>query len=417
MPDLSSLRSPSQELALVDLVERLERYRTGRWAVQVHLSRLLPVYRRDSFLRIATETFGAAVLGLDGQLFLLNDNEIFFVARDVTPTLLRVPVERIKTLFPLDPIFARPLAEASCVDNGGFSTLYNLELDYEALLQEARARLTKADQARLAAAQRKTTTSVPLRPEALARLDQTLATLDVAALTRRQTVCTLIDDGAPELLFDEVYVSIEDLQNTLLPGSDLAANVWLFRYLTATLDHRMMFTLMRDGVGATTRPFSVNLNVASVLSPLFPKFEAVIAPQLRGRLVVEMNTIDVFSDMNGFLFARDYLREHGFRICLDGLTHHTLPYYDREKLGFDLVKLHWTPDSLDTMQPEQLPMLRTIVREVGVAHTILCRCDDQRALDMGRELGIVMFQGRAVDRLLKAPAPPPKKPDYVLRYR
>jgi len=384
--------------------------------VHLHLSRLSSVFRREDFLRIATENFAATVCGFDGQVFGLHNGDLFFIARDATPTMLQVPVAKLQMLFAQDPLLQREVPEETGRDADGFCTVYNLETDYNALLEDSRKMLRKADEARLASAQHKAKLVEPVKPELLGRLEQALNKVDVSAVVRRQTVCTLIETQPPQPLFDETYISIEDLQDIATPGTDLGSNVWLFRYLTQTLDQRMMTMLIRDGIGATGRPFSINLNVASILSTTFPKFEAAIAPQLRGRLVIEMNKLDVFSDMNAFVFARDYLRDHGFRLCLDGLTHQTIPFYDREKLGFDLVKLYWTPNSLDTMLDAGVPALRSVVREIGIAHTILCRCEDETALTVGRDLGIVMFQGRQVDKMLKEPPPPPP-PRPEIRYR
>jgi EAL domain-containing protein (putative c-di-GMP-specific phosphodiesterase class I) len=200
-----------------------------------------------------------------------------------------------------------------------------------------------------------------------------------------------------------MFVSIDDLGQTLMPGVSIAADPWLFQRLTRTLDGRVLRQVTHD-YAKTERAFSLNLNVATVLSPDFRRFEQTIGLGVRGRLIVEFQHIDVFSDMPAYLFAREYLREVGFKICIDGLNHLTLPFIDREKLGLDLLKMHWSDDLLAGMGPDSITALEQSVRNAGVARIIMCRCESERALKIGHNMGISLFQGRHIDSLL-APAP------------
>jgi len=400
MLDLLRSRPPSQEIMLLDYVKRLGKLRKGRIGVHIHFSHLAAMFRREPYIRIASEIFTTCVSAFEGQLHRLDNHDLIFIAKDASIDALDNAVNRLRVLFSEDP-----LAQFHSDTNGPslFCTWYNLETDYDALLGTAEKILADAEAARakpeVDPGAESSLLLSPIRPEILARLDQALEKTDVSSIARRQTVCLIMEDMAVQPLFEEIFVSIEDLQGVATPGVDLMANRWLFQYLTHTLDKRIMSMLIRDGV-ITARPFSLNLNVATILSPEFARFEAIITPQLRGRLVVEMNKLDVFSDMGAFLFARDYLHDRGFRICLDGLTHHTLAYYDRTRLGFDLIKIYWTPDSIDDMRPEMMNLVRERVMEAGQARTILCRCETARAIEIGQSLGVVMFQGRHVDGLL-----------------
>ena len=399
MSEHNQIKIPTQELAFADYMERLSRYRSNRIGVRVNLSLLNLAYRRDDYIRIAITTFANNVKPFEGHLFILSNNDIIFVAKDITKTMLDAVVGRLRVLFINDPLMH------SNDEDIHFCDWYNIETDYEKLLELSYMYLKVAEQTRQTAEPAnvapKDGTLTPIRPELLAKLENTLANADLSNVVRRQTVCTLFEGQPPQTLFEEIFVSIDDLQNVATPGIDLRANRWLFQYLTQTLDRRVLHMLIRDGIRGDM-PFSLNLNVATVLSQDFVRFEEVIAPQLRNRLVIEFNKIDVFSDMGSFLFARDYLRDHGFRLCLDGLTHHTLNYYSRSHLGFDLIKIYWTPDGLDSVMPETLPALRNIIMETGQARTILCRCENSQAVEVGQQLGIVMFEGRHVERLLSS---------------
>jgi hypothetical protein len=64
-------------------------------------------------------------------------------------------------------------------------------------------------------------------------------------------------------------------------------------------------------------------------------------------VVVELQRIDIFSDFGGFSFARDYLLERGYTICVDGMTQQSVQFIDRNQLKVDFVKMIWSPELTD----------------------------------------------------------------------
>src|SRR3546814_7094280 len=110
----------------------------------------------------------------------------------------------------------------------------------------------------------------------------------------------------------------------------------------------------------------LNINIASVLSPRFLEFDARLDKTRRNTIVIELQKMDVFADMARYLFAREFLLDRGYRICLDGLTSLSLPFIERQKLGFDLIKLHWTPQLRQQIEGTDGDKLRDA--KIGRAH-------------------------------------------------
>ncbi len=233
----------------------------------------------------------------------------------------------------------------------------------------------------------------------LGELVNAIAQADLSNMLRRQVVCTVEPGGPPKPLFHETYISIADLAVAVMPRYDLAADRWLFRYLTQTLDRRMLAMLRRGHERVTATAFSLNLNVATVLSPEFLEFDAGLRTGARGSIVIELDKTDIYSDIGAYLFARDFARERGYRICLDGATDLTLPFIDRERLGLDLVKMFWSSDMLEVGRSARADSLRDSIERVGRGRLILARCDSEAAVRFGLGLGIATFQGRFIDRL------------------
>jgi hypothetical protein len=386
-------KNAGQEYALLELAERLERYRDGRLAVHIHLSRLAPHHRRAQYIRLALSTFDNSIAQGEGQTFLLRNNDIVFVGPAESAKFVESAVIRLRYLFSEDAL----VQQLDDHQESGFCTWYPLDREYPRFLSACRRLHTLSQtgqSSRLAAGPDK----VPLDPKSLAKLEELLVGTDISNLIRNQPVCTLGDGLEPEILFHEMYVSIADLESTLLPRVQITANPWLFQYLTQSLDRRMLAHLAREW--GNDRSFSINLNVSTLLSQEFLKFDKQISSTARGRLVIEVQKVDIFADMGAFLFARDYARDRGYRLCLDGMTHLTLPFIDREKLGLDLVKLLWSPELASVDNAKQLDDLRACVAAIGAPRVILAHCDSEEAFKVGHSLGITLFQGRLISKLV-----------------
>ncbi len=398
----SVLRAPTAEYALYDYAERLEKHRRGRVAIHIHLSKLQPHNRREHHIRIATNTFESLVKYFDGQLFVLKNNDIIFVARDVPVEKIDDAVLRLRYLFSEDPLAQYADQEAGDV---GFCTWYLLERDYPRFLALSRHFYERSMVVHAEKRLKEASTGMPMMerkpmgPTHLAKLEEGLQHTDLANLIRNQPVCAYSAGLTPKPIFHELYVSIADLEETLMPGIQLTANRWLFQYLTLTLDKRMLSHLEREN-SQLERAFSINLNTATVLSPDFHKFDQNISSNLRGRLVIELQKMDVFADMGAYLFARDYLHDRGYRVCLDGLTHLTLPYMDRDRLGLDMMKMYWSPELVNLQNSDTFSRLKDNVGSGGPTRIILSRCDNDEAIHVGQSMGINMFQGRAMDTIL-----------------
>lgn len=418
-PD-SVLRAPSAEYALYDYAERLDKHRRGRVAIHIHLSKLQPHNRREHHIRIATNTFESLVRFFDGQLFVLKNNDIIFVARDVPVEKIDDAVLRLRYLFSEDPLAQYADQEGGDV---GFCTWYLLERDYPRFLALARHYYERSMIVHAEKRLQEAATGVPqaerkpATPAQIGKLEEALAHTDLANMIRNQPVCAYATGIPPKAIFHELYVSIAELEEALMPGVSLTTNRWLFQYLTLTLDKRMLSHLEREGQ-SLERAFSINLNTSTVLSPEFHKFDQNISSNLRGRLVIELQKMDVFADMGAYLFARDYLHDRGYRVCLDGLTHLTLPYMDRDRLGLDMMKMYWSPELISLQNSDTFTHLKENVGAGGPTRIILTRCDNEEAIQLGQTMGINMFQGRAMDTILanhtvvydnRQPKPPPRE--------
>lgn len=378
------------ESLMYDAIERIGRNRDGRLVVHIHLSRLLPHNSEDSKIRIAFRMFEGMADSVRGQLFLLSNNDIVFVSKDARLADVDAMVYRLRALFSKDPL---TYAETG---NGfdRFATYYELEYQFDVFFalcaqfrDEAKKRQKEGNPNRLSS----------IDAGNLTRVMEGLAVNDIAGIVRRQPCIHFKDRISGEVMFQEFYVSISDLQKVLAPDVNLLSNRWLFQHLSQSLDARVLSALENAGFKHMPGGYSMNLNVASVKTPAFDKLERVV----RGRatLYCEFQLVDIVNDLDGFFAAQKNLHAKGHKTILDGMSALTLQFIDAENYGCDFVKLTWSPDLAEPVITEHMCQA---LGPLGFDRVILSRCDTEQAIAWGMTQGITRFQGRFLDAMVAA---------------
>jgi hypothetical protein len=421
--------SDQQEAELAEYVFRLRRSPSGWRAVHVHLSRLQTNYRYRNHLAIAAVSFDSLLRKCEGRAFRLRNNDLVAVAKGATQAELDEVVTKMRYLFSDDPLIL------GSADSGArFCTWYDLERDFTAFRSvtqdfvkvqgKTRSKGSDEDDAAPstdsqsvpppaphsksapesvpvppAAPDAARKTIVPLDATRLSILERGMAKVNLTSLIRRQPIGAIIANKPPMAIYNEIYVSMADLRQEVMPNVDLTANRWLFQYFTEMLD-RGVLRVLPDMEGSTATAISVNINVSTLLSPQFQVFHEQFRQKTSKVIVFELQLMDVYSDIGSYLFARDFAHERGYRVCLDGLSPLVFPCIARDRLGFDLEKIVWAPNIERDVPEAQREFLRASIIAAGPSRVILCRCDNEAAIKFGQSVGITLFQGRYVDKLL-----------------
>lgn len=399
MPHMSTdTKASASEAQLLRHVRRLGEARPGQRALLFHLSRLQRHNRRDKHLQIAANMLDEVVQRFSGRLFRLAGGDIVVTCKGARRKTLEGAVELIRYLFSDDPLTQH--------DDSGrdFCSLFDLEHDYarflslvqglnDAQAKRATTHLPKGEDGGAPPRRR------PLDPEHLADILGIVNRADLSSVMRRQTVWALAPGEAAQPLFEELFVSIEELGQALAPDYHLGNDRWLFQYLTQALDRRVLSLLAKD-YPAATRRLSLNVNVATLLSPEFSEFEERLPVRGRGNLMLELQLADIWSDFGAYLFAENMARQHGYRLLLDAVRFRSLPLVDARRLGVDYLKLIWD-DAMLTLDPEDEAELRGALERLAPVRVVLMRCERAEAVSFGQEMGISLFQGWHMDRLAR----------------
>lgn len=388
----------NQEEKLRSYLSTFMRANREATALQLKISQIKPSLREDGLMMNILNSF-YEILGLNGQPFCVKNDDIFIIYNDsLSEAAIRSVLIKTWLQFSGDPQTAHAeqllekrfrLPEETDLLNYEISRIGNIVLQNISATSERKKFIIPSVSNK---------NEKLFTPEMLARVTNALQSTDFSNMIRRQSVCIILDEAYPQPLFEEVFVSISDLGESILPGVSLTATPWLFQDLTETLDKRVLKSVSRHDDGAFTRGFSLNLNISTILSEEFRIFDSDILSSVKSSIVLELQPIDIFSDLNSYLMARDYAQNLGYKICIDGVTLNTLDFIDRERLSADYLKLTWSPDLPFALQENK--KLEEQLQNIGTNRAILCRVDDEQALRMAQKYNITLFQGRYVQHLI-----------------
>lgn len=406
-----------KDTVIFDYLRKIEQNIAQFQVLYLHASKLQNQNLRSAQRETLIETFENVIKKSGGDIFALPNDDMAVIFNSVSHDEILACLVKVRFIFHDDPL----IRNAVDLQQAGFAKIYVLATETEAFKDAIKETVTLAGN--------ETTESKPaakpvvggfgsgqrklrreLTPSMLAKMQKALSMMDFSSLIRRQSVCAVIGKSPPQMIFDEVFVSIADLRDMLMPDVDLTSNPWLFMYLTETLDKRVLVSVSRHDDGSLTSNFSLNLNVSTILSDEFLEFDENINPSQRSTIVLELQLTDIFSDIKAFILAKTFAQYRGYKICIDGITVDKLQYIDRGHLDGDLLKIIWHPSFMDIIKEDG--HFTDYVNKAERARMILCRVDDPQAVEVGNSLGINLYQGRYIQRLLAAQ---PRKTIFNIR--
>jgi EAL domain-containing protein (putative c-di-GMP-specific phosphodiesterase class I) len=391
----------NQERRLAEYADRIAADADGLVAVHLHLSQLRPEHRRPFHLRACKEFIKPYVERHDGRVFELSTGDMVLVMRDMPEAAVDQLTGRLRLLFAEDPLAGGRRGE----ERGRLATAYRLEKSLGDFRRTAQ-RLFEAYKAEIEAqADQPPPVREPLDAHHLPPLLSAIESADLGTLVQRQAICVIVAGSSPQRVFSEATADLDRLGAQLLPEVDLTAAPWYRQVLLEAMLERLLLWLGRSGLAGEVEPITLDTTLSTLMSETFVTFDHEIDQAARKRVIFELNERDLFADLGATMFLRGFLHDRGYRLSLDGTSHLTLPLIERERLGFDFVKLGWGPDYETDIRSHRREALAEAVARIGQARLILYGCDTARAVDAGCALGISLFQGPYVDTLLRFGGP------------
>ena len=194
-------------------------------------------------------------------------------------------------------------------------------------------------------------------------------------------------------VIEERYVSVVDVTTRLFPKVSFREGDVFFGQLCTILDERLIYHLIARRYRLEL-PTSLNLSMTTLFDRLFDSFAGSMTDSARAAFAVELDCREILRNIGRMHAAFARLREAGFGIVVDGLHLELLPYLRVNRFACDYLKIRLPQsDVAKLLTPACLKALKALPRE----KVVFTRCETQTALDIGRTLGVSLFQGRIVD--------------------
>ena len=384
------------ETRLLDIIGKLKD-ETDYTVIHFRFSQLFDHYKNEYQHKISINVINDILIEAEGYVIATSDYDIFVIARNVLRPVFKKMIFQLRYLYMDDPL----AYDTEGHENPEFCEAYELRNSWRQLFNIARDKVAEAQKQKDKAARVRKDIGDPyeLTPERLTRVEADLGKISIAEAFRSQPICAARTSGF-QPMFNEIYIHIASLSELTTSNVNLTSNRWLFRYLTELLDMKMLEYINKNSRKIMNSAVSINLNIETVLSSHFTEFDRILDSSTKRNVVIEIQASDVFTDVSGFLTARDHLQEQGYRICIDGLTALTIRQIDRHSLGFDLAKMFWPADVKSDARTKEGSGLRDAIEACGKSRVILARCDAADAVYYGQALGLSLFQGRYIDSIV-----------------
>ncbi len=390
----------ASERRLIDRLTRLRDRADGWYAVRIALSRVRAINLAPAVAALLLSPLRALTNRHDLEIFRLADHDTVALCRKVPVDEVQAALDEIHAMLRTDAGVCEPVEDP----NRSFIVWYDLAESHQAdrLLGWLDARVGGTPAPPPSIGFDTAATPLPPRPPTTADLEEIqrkLKGIRISDLIRQQIALEVVPGAPARPVFRETYVSIADLRDRLDLTVHPAANPWLFRYLTEILDPLMLRAVNASRFASTEVPISLNVNVSTIESGAFDRFEAAHLRAPDG-IMLEIQFVDAIADMSAFLDARERLRAKGFGIIIDGMDPLAVPFVDLAGLAPDLLKLWWSDRIAGNRNAGTQRALREALSRFGMERVLLARVDSEDGIRWGNHLGIRRFQGRFIDAVL-----------------
>ncbi|QJE74207.1 EAL domain-containing protein [Aerophototrophica crusticola] len=242
-------------------------------------------------------------------------------------------------------------------------------------------------------------TKPPITLEELGKIERAVQMFDLSPFMLNQPVVN-IRATENEFEYFELYIAVKALEERLSPQYDITANKWLFSYFTANLDNSVLKALNYGVDFLRGRRLGLNLNLSTILSAAFVKFDERLTTDLRGNVVLEINKADLVENIGMYKEVVDFAAAKGYKICIDGLNDFWVTHMDLEYMACDYAKIFWT-DEMDMMSEGEYEAFCDKIRAQSNCRFVLARCGTVSGLMFAEKAGINLVQGRIVDNILR----------------
>jgi EAL domain-containing protein (putative c-di-GMP-specific phosphodiesterase class I) len=378
-----------QNARFLSHLRKIEAAPAGFTALHLHVSAVSAGRKTRDNMSRAIGLLNDLGRRFDGAIFLLKNFDLVLVARSIPRQDLAKTVAAIQTLF----LGETPISSVNAYGGHEFHTLFDLGFELPKLMRFAEVAAGVVSE-RSSEAKEETTIDL----QSLGKIKVAIQNASVGDMLFSQPVYAL-EATRIAMAFQELYVSISELQDRYCPGISITSRRWLFADLTEDLDAAVLRTLGDPEELGRRKRFSLNLNLATLESEAFEAFDGNLTAQRRSEVVIEIGKSDFIENAKSFLQISKKQRARGYRFLLDGLDPLVVRHLDLAGLGFDFAKVFWSSDMAATTEADRKALAGHMARS-GVKF-VLARCDSADSVRFAKTQQFAYAQGRMIDQMVR----------------
>ena len=214
---------------------------------------------------------------------------------------------------------------------------------------------------------------------------------------QNQRIVDIKPGKEPEELMKEYFISMEALKKHVFPNVELRGTSNLFNQLTITLDRVLINAF--DDINPGRQACSINMNVESVFTRAFEEFIGDSNDNKLANIVFEFRQENILQQFDEFELAADLITSRGGLVAVDAIFPETVGLVNLHRLHATFAKIFWRPGAEEVLPTQKEEIKR--MQDKGMIF-IIARLDDETGIQVGHDLGITVFQGFYVDKLLNA---------------
>ena len=389
-PAVAPAKPPHDDAKLLSLLHSAKRELQGLRLVHLHLSLLKDKNLGDiATIRRAVQEISENSAFL--QLFNLSNEDIIFLYKGIKFSTITDICQKIERLM----LSRTQMTGLNPYREDSLYSIMELSLNFVNVIRfiEGLDVTGGPDGAKV-----RTKPSVTL--EELARIERQMPIFDLSPYMLNQPVMDIRPEARNHREYFELYIAVKSVEDRLSPEFDITANRWLFNYFTSNLDQSILKTLNYGIDFIRGHKIGLNINLTTVLSAAFVKFDERLTAELRGNVVLEINKVDLIENESLYREVVDFARNRGYSICIDGLTPFWVTHMDLEYMACDYAKVFWSPDMLE-MDRNEYDNLEERIRNQDNCRFVLARCGTVSGLLFAERIGIHLVQGRIVDNIIR----------------
>lgn len=379
---MARTRNILSEKYLLMALDRVAKNAMGYSVLYLNISKLKPKNRHPEFVKIIAMLFESIIGAVRGSMFILSNGDIAILSKHISPEKIEEAVKKLRDGLAADPVLLQ--------DGENFAHVFRFPKDFLPLYSKIESMVEEyGEDAEYVEESRKA-----IEAGDMDKIVSALDDIDMAELVKRQSILNIHNDKI-EVLMQEFFVAVKDLNLYFGDNKDLLASRWLFQYLTQVLDKKTLSAFMSSEIKQWPQKISLNLNLSSVFSKEFVDFAKNFL-QPDQQIIVEVQVMDVLNNLKLYHEVKDILHKGGHKLLLDSLNPTSLNMLNIDKLEPDMIKIFWEP--LMGYDRDNATV-KNAINQLKAENVILAKCDSNDALKWGLAYGIHIFQGPLVDEI------------------